>query len=159
MALLKDMVGAQSQDGIKAKVGIEFLNPNRTVLMLPLQEDCPMDPEEMVVQGASTYSIGNMFKSLKPSIEVPLSTGEENNPIEDATIDFTSIKSFEPEEIMDKVPLLRDIKDKQNLINRLEQLLQEAAFQKIMKDPEKKQALIGFMRSVIADIEANEVEE
>jgi len=132
MSTLKKMIGAQSQDGIQAKVGIEFLNPHRTALMLPLQEDCPMDPEEMLVQGESTHSIGNMFKALKPSIEVSLSTGNETNPIEDATINFTSIKSFEPEEIMDTVPLLQEIKDKQTLINRLEQLMQEAAFQKII---------------------------
>lgn len=159
MALRRNNVGANSQDGINAQVGIEFLDANRTVLMLPLQEDCPMEPEEMVVDGAATYSIGNMFKELKPSIELSLNTGDEANPLEDTTIEFTSIKSFEPDTIMDNIPLLRAIKDKQSLINRLEQLMQEAAFQKIMKDPEKKQALVGFLRSVIADIEATEEED
>ena len=51
------------------------------------------------------------------------------------------------------------IKEKQNLINRLEQLMKESAFQKIMNDPEKKQALVGFLRSVISDIEATEPDE
>jgi len=159
MALLRDKVGAKSQDGINANVGIEFLNPNRTVLLLPLQQDSPMDPDEMVLNGAATHSMQNMFKELKPAVEVSLSTGDEANPMADATIEFTSIKSFEPDSIMDAIPLLRDIKDKQSMIQRLEQLLQEPAFQKIIKDPEKKQALVGFLRSVITDIEAVETEE
>ena len=118
-----------------------------------------MEPEEMVLEGAATYSIDRMFKELKPAIELSLNTGDETNPLEDTSIQFTSIKSFEPNDIMDSVPLLRDIKDKQSLINRVELLMQEAAFQKIMKDPEKKQALVGFLRSVISDIEATESED
>lgn len=159
MALRRNNVGSNSRDGINAQVGIEFLDANRTVLMLPLQEDCPMEPEEMVLEGAATYSIDRMFKELKPAIELSLNTGDETNPLEDTSIQFTSIKSFEPNDIMDSVPLLRDIKDKQSLINRVELLMQEAAFQKIMKDPEKKQALVGFLRSVISDIEATESED
>ena len=128
-------------------------------MLLPLQDECPTDPEEMAVQGKATYSIGNMFKELKPSVEVSLNTGDEKDPIRDTTIHFTSIQSFEPDDILDSVPLLRDMKDRQNLILRLEQLMQEAAFQKIMKDPAKKQALISFLRSIIADIEAHEEED
>lgn len=157
--LVQDNIGAQSQDGIDAQVGIQYLNPNRTVMLLALQDECPTDPEEMPVQGEATYSIGNMFKALKPSIEVSLNTGDDQDPLQDTTIDFTSIKSFEPDDIMDNVPLLRSLKDKQDLILRLEQLMQEAAFQKIMKDPDKKQALISFLRSIIADIEAHEEED
>jgi len=157
--LVPDNVGAQSQDGINAKVGIQYLNPNRTAMLLALQEDCPAEPEEMVIEGKDTYSIKNMFKKVQPAIEVSLKTGDETDPIQDAKIGFNSIKSFEPDDIMEAVPLLRGLKDKQDLIHRLEQLMQEAAFQKILKDPEKKQALVGFLRAVISDIEAVEEEE
>lgn len=157
--LVQDNIGAQSQDGIDAQVGMQYLPPNRTVMLLPLQDDCPTDPDEMLVQGKATYSIGNMFKELKPSVEVSLNTGEEKNPLQDETINFTSIKSFEPDDILENVPLLQAMKDKQSLISRLEQLMQEAAFQKIMQDTAKKKALISFLRSVIADIEAQEEED
>jgi hypothetical protein len=157
--LVQDNIGAQSQDGINAKVGMQYLPPNRTILMLPLQEDCPTEPEEMLVEGEATYSIDKMFKHLKPSVDVSLNTGDEANPLQDVSITFKSIKNFEPDDIMDAVPILRSMKDKQNLISRLEMLMQEGAFQKIMKDPEKKQALVGFLRSVISDIEANEEED
>lgn len=157
--LVPDNVGAQSQDGINSNVGIQYLNPNRTAMLLALEADCPTEPDEMLIQGKDTYSIKNMFKKVKPSIDVSLKTGDEANPIQDTKIDFNSIKNFEPEDIMEAVPLLRDLKDKQDLIHRLEQLMQEAAFQKILKDPEKKQALVGFLRSVISDIEEVEEEE
>ena len=157
--LVQDNIGAQSQDGINAQVGIQYLNPNKTMLLKALQEDCPTDPDDMVMQGPATYSIGNMFDAIKPSVEVTLNTGEESNPLQDETIEFTSIKSFEPDEILENVPLLKNLKDKQDLIIRLEQLMQEAAFQKIMKDPDKKQALVSFLRSIIADIEEQEEED
>jgi Type VI secretion system, VipA, VC_A0107 or Hcp2 len=157
--LVQDNIGAQEQDGIKAEVGMQYLRPNGTVLLLPLQDDCPTDPEEMVVEGEPTYSIGNMFKALDPSIEVSLSTGDDKNPMQDETIHFPSIKGFEPETIMDNVPLLREMKDKKNLIDRIEQLMKEEAFKKILKDRTKKEAIINFLRSVIADIEAREEED
>lgn len=157
--LVQDNVGAQSQDGINAQVGIQYLPPERTMLLLPLQGDCPTDPDEMRVNGKATYSIGSMFKALKPAVEVSLSTGDEQNPVQDEIIKFDSIKSFEPDSIMDAVPALRAMKDKKSLILRVEQLMQEEAFQKIMKDPQKKGALVDFLKSVIADIEANEEED
>ena len=156
--LQQDNIGAQSQDGINAQVGITFLTPNRTLLMLPLQQDCPTDPEEMMVQGEATYNMGNMFKHLKPSVEVTLSTGDEKDPMKDVEIPFRSMKNFEPEDIVDSLPLLAGMKEKQALINRLEQLMQEGAFKKIMSDKTKKSSLIEFLQSVIADIEASEAE-
>ncbi len=159
MGLRKDNVGAQSKDGIKAKVGIEYLTANRTAMIIPLQEDAPMDPEEMVIEGKPTYSINKMFEHVKPGIEVSLHTGDEKEPLKDAEINFTKIKDFEPEEIMKNVPLLHELKDKLSLINRVEELMQQGIFQRLMEDAEKKQALIEFFRSVIADIEAVEVEE
>ncbi len=157
--LVKDNIGAQSQDGIDTQVGIQFLNPDRTAMLIPLEEDCPTDPDEMVIEGKSTYTLGGLFKKVQPSIEVPISTGDESNPLQDETIAFKSIRDFEPEEIMSRIPLLRNLKDKQSLIGRLEQLMREDAFKKIMNDPDKKQALVGFLKSVISDIEATESDD
>lgn len=154
--LVKDNIGAQSQDGIDTQVGIQFLNPDRTAMLIPLEEDCPTDPDEMVIEGKSTYTLGGLFNKVKPSIEVPISTGDETNLLQDETISFNSIKDFEPEEIMNRVPLLANLKDKQTLIGRLEQLMREEAFRKIMDDPSKKQALVGFLKSVISEIETTE---
>ena len=158
--LQQDNIGAQSQDVIKAKVGMTFLNPNRTLLMLELQgEDSPTDPDDMIVNDKATYSIDRMFKELKPKVEVTLSTGEKENPLEDVEINFKGLKNFEPDDIVDNVPLLKKMKDQQNLIGRLEQLLQEGAFKKIMEDGTKKESLVGFLRSIIADIEMAESED
>ncbi len=154
--LVKDNIGAISQNGIDAQVGIQFLNPDRTAMLIPLEENCPTDPDEMVIEGKSTYTLGGLFNKVKPSIEVPISTGDEANPLQDETIFFKSIKDFEPEEIMNRVPLLKDLKDKQTLITRLEQLMREEAFKKIMSDPAKKQALVGFLKSVVTEIESTE---
>ena len=43
--LVKDNIGAQSQDGIDSQVGIQFLNPDRTAMLIPLEENCPTDPD------------------------------------------------------------------------------------------------------------------
>ena len=61
-------------------------------------------------------------------------------------------------DIVDSLPLLAGMKEKQSLINRLEQLMQEGAFKKIMADKTKKASLVEFLNSVIADIEATEKE-
>ena len=157
--LVKDNIGAQSQDGLDAQAGIQYLNPNRTLMMIPLQENGPSDPDDMLLQGKATYSMDQMFKTIRPSIEVSLQTGDENNPLTDSTIEFNSIKNFEPSDIMENVPLLKKIKEKQQLIDRLELLMNEGAFQKIVRLADKKIALLGFLKSVIADIEAVETEQ
>jgi predicted component of type VI protein secretion system len=84
-----------------------------------------------------------------------LSTGDEANPMEDAEINFRSIKDFNPDEIMDALPLLRNLKEQQNVITRLEQLMQEGTFAKIVTDSSKKDALVGFLKSVLAEIDEN----
>ena len=159
MSLRRNNVGTNEQNGIDPQVGMDFLDPDRTMMVLKLQEDAPMDPDEIVIDGPATYSIGNMFKALKPSVDVSLSTGDETNPLEETTISFTSIKSFEPDDMMENIPLLRGIKDQQDLITRVETLMQEAIFQKMMQDGKKKAVLLDFLRSVIADIEEAEEEE
>lgn len=159
MAIEKDRLGAQSLDGIDARIGFKFLDANRTLLMLPLQgEDCPTDVDEIMVSGPPTYTLTGMFKAMKPSVEVTLETGNAANPVEDAEITFQSIKNFEPDDIMQSLPLLRALKDKQSLLSRLENLLQETSFQKMMKDKTKKAALVNFLRAVVADIEAAQPE-
>jgi predicted component of type VI protein secretion system len=156
--LQQDNIGAQSQDGINARVGMTFLNPNRTILMLPLQEHCPTD-DDMVVEGEATYSIDRMFKAMKPSVNVTLLTGDDAMPMENMDVEFNSMKNFEPDDIIDRIPTLRKMKDQQSLINRVEQLMQEGSFKKIMEDGTKKQALVNFLKSIIADIEVAEGED
>lgn len=151
-----DNVGAQSKDGIKTKVGITYLPTNRTAVLLPLEQLCPTDPEEMIIEGDATYTLDSMFKRVDPKIEVSLKTGDTAVPFQDAEIRFRNISEFEPEKIVENVPLLRGMKEQQALIQRVEQLMQEGLFQKMLKDKNQKAALVGFLRSVAADIEAHE---
>lgn len=160
MATNKPHVGAISGDGIEGKVGITYLPPNRTLLMMPLQGDnCPTDPDEMVIQGDPTYSLETMFSLVKPKVDVSLKTGDDANPLQDETIEFKSVSDFEPEKIVDNVPMLRNLKDQQMLIQKLETLMQEGAFQRLLQNKSQKTALVAFLQSVIADIEAHQTEE
>lgn len=157
MALNKPNVGANSEDGIQGKVGITYLPANRTLLMMPLQgDDCPTDPDEMIIQGDPTYTLEGMFKLLSPKVDVSLKTGDEKNPLQDETIAFKTVSDFEPEKIVDNVPMLRNLKDQQMLIQKLEMLLQEGAFRRMLENKNQKEALVDFLKSVIADIEAHE---
>ncbi len=157
--LRENNVGANSIDGIQAKIGISYLPTNRTLLMLPLQgEDCPTDPEEMIISGEPTYNLGNMFNHLKPQVEVGIKTGDDAEPIDNVVVGFKSISDFEPENIIGNVPLLSKLRDQQMLIQRLESLLQEGVFQRMMKDKTQKAALVSFLKSVIADVETHEKE-
>ncbi|MFZ2899002.1 MAG: type VI secretion system contractile sheath small subunit [Saprospiraceae bacterium] len=160
MAKEKKNVGANSLDGIQGKVGITYLPPNRTLLMMPLQgDDCPTDPEEMVIQGDPTYSLEAMFKLVKPKVDVSLKTGDEKTPLKDETIPFNTVSDFDPEKIVDNVPMLRNLKDQQLLIQKLETLMQEGAFKRMLQNKSQKAALVAFLQSVIADIEAHEGNE
>jgi predicted component of type VI protein secretion system len=113
----------------------------------------------MVVEGEATYSIDRMFKAMKPSVNVTLLTGDDAMPMENMDVEFNSMKNFEPDDIIDRIPTLRKMKDQQSLINRVEQLMQEGSFKKIMEDGTKKQALVNFLKSIIADIEVAEGED
>jgi predicted component of type VI protein secretion system len=153
--LVQDGIGAISLDGIETRVGMTLINPSRTLLMLPLQgDDSPMDTDEMEISGAATFNIPAMFKKVQPSVDVTLKTGNPVEPSQDVTVPFTSMKSFEPEHLLQNIPLLKSLNDKQDLIIRLQNLMQEGVFQKLMKDKAHKEAFIQFLRSVRADIEA-----
>lgn len=154
-----DNVGARSRDGIQTKVGITYLPTNRTAVLLPLEQLSPTDPEEMVIEGEATYTLDNMFKKIDPKIEVSLKTGDEAQPFQDAEIRFRNISEFEPDKIVENVPLLRSMREQQALIQRVEQLMQEGLFQKMLKDKNQKAALVGFLRSIVADIEAYDKED
>ena len=157
MATDKPNVGANSIDGINANVGITYLPSDRTLLMMPLQgEDCPTDPEEMIIQGDSTFSVESMFKLLKPQTDVTLKTGDEHAPTKDENIKFNNLSDFDPSKIMDQVPLLRTLKDQQSLIKNLEILLQQSTFQKLLQNKDQKEALIGFLQSVIVELNEQE---
>ena len=155
MALQKDNIGAQAQDGIMAKVGMTFLPTDRTILVLPLEENCPTDPDEMVISGSSTFSIESMFKHFKDpetkasnvKVDVDLGGGEPT------TVRYGSMKDFEPESVIQNVPALQSLKEQLTVVDRLKQLMQEEGFQKIVGDAAKKQAMIDFLRSVVYDIE------
>ena len=152
-----DNVGAQSKDGIQAKVGITFLPTNKTMFMLPLQgDDCPTDPDDMIISGNATYTLDNMYQKVQPQVDVSLKTGDDANPLQDVTVPFKNQSDFDPEKIVDNVPLLSKLRDQQQLIQRVEQLLQEGAFQRMLKDKNQKAALVGFLQSVIDDIETHE---
>lgn len=77
MSLQRDNIGAQSQDGIHAKVGMTYLPTNKTALIIPLQgDDCPTDPEEMVIEGPATYTLEAMFKKALPPMAAPFRSEE-----------------------------------------------------------------------------------
>lgn len=153
----KPNVGANSIDGILARVGISYLPTNRTLLVMPLQGDeCPTDTEEMIIQGNDTFSMESMFKVMKPQASVSLKTGDEQNPIKDETIKFNTISDFEPNKIMEQIPLLRGLKDQQDLIKNLEILMQQANFQRMLQNKDQKAALVSFLQSVVTDIDASE---
>ena len=56
---------------------------------------------------------------MKPQVTVKtvsLKTGDEHIPVKDESIKFNTISDFEPNKIMEQVPLLRALKDQQDLI-------------------------------------------
>lgn len=186
-----DNIGAQSIDGIQAKVGMTYLPANKTMLILPLQgSDCPMNPDEMVIQGESTYAIEKMFShfyerddkgkilrhennrpksNIKVSVDLEDTDGDHTSNVPGVSIDFSSIKDFEPESIQSNVPLLKNIRERQETLNKFIQLLQrededqgkieKTMFGKMLDDAGKRAALANFFRSVIAEIEAVDGEE
>jgi hypothetical protein len=186
-----DNIGAQSIDGIKATVGMTYLPTNKTMLILPLQgNDCPMVADEMVIQGESTYSIEKMFShfnerdekgkilrhednrpksNIRVSVDLEDTDGENTSNVPGVSVDFSSIKDFEPDSIQANVPLLRGMRDRQDTLNKFVQLLQrededtgkveKTMFGKMLDDTSKRQAMADFFRSVIAEIEAVDGED
>jgi Type VI secretion system, VipA, VC_A0107 or Hcp2 len=141
-----DNIGAQSIDGIQAKVGMTYLPTNKTMLILPLQgSDCPMVADEMVITGESTYSIEKMFNhfyerddkgklmqhdnnrpksNIRVSVDLEDTDGDNITNVPSVVVDFSSIKDFEPDSIQTNTPLLKSMRDKQETLNKFIQLLQ-----------------------------------
>ena len=141
-----DNIGAQSIDGIQAKVGMAYLPTNKTMLLMPLQGgDSPMNPDEMVIQGESTYAIEKMFShfyerddkgkilrhennrpksNIRVTVDLEDTDGDETSNVPGVVVDFSSIKDFEPDSIQSNVPLLRGMRERQDTLNKFIQLLQ-----------------------------------
>lgn len=146
MSIAGDNIGAQSKDGINAKVGMTYLPTNKTMLLLPLQgSDCPMVADEMVIQGESTQSIEKMFNhfyerdekgkiirhdtnrpksNIKVSVDLEDTDGDNTSNVPGVVVDFSCIKDFEPDSIQANTPLLKGMRDRQDTLNKFIQLLQ-----------------------------------
>jgi hypothetical protein len=153
MAKSKYGVGAVSIPGINPEIGVTDLNPTKMLIPVPLQKEGPVDPE--IVPEEYSGSLSGLFKFAQPQVEVELETGDEDDPSENVTVEFNELKDFQPKSIVERIPLLSNLTNQEEIIQKLVKLVNKnKKFNEILSDPEKKESLIQVLHSIVEELEA-----
>jgi predicted component of type VI protein secretion system len=129
------------------------INTNRTLVLASLQAEGPYDPE--VVPDENTVSLTRLFEYAQPSVSVELETGDEDNPTQEVTIGFTNLKSFRPDDLEKRIPVLQKQKALEDRFQRIKAELERSKrLQDIIRDPEKKEAFLDILRSIQEELES-----
>lgn len=148
----KHGIGAVSIPGIKPEIGVTDLNPTKMLVPVALQSEGPVEPE--LVPPEYSSSLSGLFKYAQPSVELELDTGDEDDPSENVEVGFQDLKSFQPKEIIERIPLLKGLAEQEDIIQNLVKLSNKnKRFKQLLQNPEQKEALIQILQSVLDELE------
>jgi predicted component of type VI protein secretion system len=142
-----DIPGPIGIQDIEVEQGLTQIITNRTLLVCSLQKDGPFEPEE--IPQHYTKSLTRLFEYGKPEVEVNIETGDEDNPTEYVTINYDTLRSFRPEEVAKRVPIIQVLSDQEKRYQRLvDEIERSKKLQDIIADESKKAAFIALLESV-----------
>ena len=154
-----NQIGAVSIPGISVDVGVTDLNPGKMILVTPLRDDdddnAPDEP--VIVPHQHTVSLKKVFAYAQPSIEEDLDTGDEDDPTEEVTVKFEKLVDFQPDKIVQQIPLLKRLAMQEDTISvLLSELEKNKKLRAAIEDNGKKEALIQVLESIILELSDDE---
>jgi hypothetical protein len=150
-----DAPGPISIPGIEVEQGFTQINTNQTLMLTSLQAEGPYETE--IMPGEHTVSLTKIFEFAKPSVEVELETGEEDNPTQEIKINYPNLKSFRPDDLEKRVLILQKLRAREDRFQRIKAELERSKrLQEILKDPDKKAAFLDILLSIQEELESAE---
>ncbi|WP_207431291.1 type VI secretion system contractile sheath small subunit [Sabulibacter ruber] len=148
-----DIPGPIGIQAIEVEQSFTKINTNRTLVLTSLHSEGPYDPE--VLPEEATVSLSKVFDFAKPSVEVELETGDEEEPTQEIKISYTNLKSFRPDDLEKRIPILQKQRAQEDRFQRIKAELERSKrLQEIIKDPEKKAAFLDILRSIQEELES-----
>jgi len=147
-----DIPGPIGIQDIEVEQSFTKINTNRTLVVASLQAEGPYDPE--VLPDEATVSLTKLFEFAKPSVEVELETGDEDNPTQEIKISYTNLKSFRPDDLEKRIGILQKQRAQEDRLQRIiAELERSKRLQEIIKDPDKKAAFLDILQSIQEELE------
>jgi len=144
-------IGAVSIPGITPEIGVTDLNPGKMLLVTSLNAEGPDEPT--LVPYKHTGSLKKVFAYAKPSIEVDLDTGDEDDPTEEIKVNFEKLTDFKPDEITKQIPLLKRLSLQGDTMDKLlSEIMKNIKLQRVLGDTDQRLALIEALQSIINEL-------
>jgi Type VI secretion system, VipA, VC_A0107 or Hcp2 len=150
-----DIPGPIGIQDITVEQSFTKINTNRTLVLASLHAEGPYDPE--VLPDEHTISLSKLFEFAKPSVAVELETGDEDNPTQEITIAYHNLKSFRPDDLEKRIPVLQKQRALEDRFQRIKAELERSKrLQEIIRDPDKKAAFLDILQSIQEELESAE---
>jgi hypothetical protein len=148
-----DIPGPIGIQDIEVEQSFTKINTNRTLVLASLQAEGPYDPETLPDE--ATASLTKLFEFAKPSVEVELETGDEDNPTQEIKISYQNLKAFRPDDLEKRISILQKQRAQEDRLLRINAELERSKrLQEIIKDPDKKAAFLDILRSIQEELES-----
>ncbi len=145
--------GTEKERESNAKV--EYLNLDKTAVVGQFSYDAPSQIPE-VLSSSAGLTLEDVFNKFQPAIDVSLKD-KDGNLHDGVKVKFKKMQDFNPKEITNNLPLLKDLKESEEGYNTmLRQLKNNTVFNRLLKKPEARQSLIDLFSSLIEELESNE---
>jgi hypothetical protein len=148
-----DIPGPIGIQDITVEQSFTKINTNRTLVLTSLHSEGPYDPD--VVPDDFTTSLTKVFDYGKPAVDVELETGDEENPTQEIKISYANLKSFRPDDLEKRIPILQKQRAQEDRFQRIKAELERSKrLQEIIKDPDKKAAFLDILESIREELES-----
>jgi hypothetical protein len=149
-----DTPGPIGIQDIEAEQGFTKINTNRTLILTSANMEGPYEPE--VIPEEHTCSLAKLMEYARPQVNVPLETGDEDNPSQEVNIRFDSLKSFKVADLEKRIVILQKQHDEEKRYLKIRAELERSVqLRKIIADPEKKAAFLDILESIREELETN----
>lgn len=145
--------GTEKERESNAKV--EYLSLSKTAVVGQFSNDAPPNNPQ-VLSSKAGLTFEDVFNEFKPVIDVNLKD-KDGEFHEGVKVNFKKMQDFNPKEITNNLPIMRDLKESEDGYNTmLRQLKNNIVFNRLLKKPEARQSLINLFSSLVEELESNE---
>lgn len=135
---------------LDANEAIVEISHNRTLFAEKLTQQTPVKPE--IVQGLT--SVEDVFENYKPSVPVTFHDADGRTVPE--TLRFHNLGDFGVKGITAQSPFLDDLAaEKEQFLKIMKHLKTNKILKTALADPSARQALLGAIRGMLKDLDAN----
>ena len=139
-------IGATERKG-DASEGISEIDGNRTLFVQQMTEEPDVVPQ--VVDGVT--NINEAFDTFKPELKVNFS--DEEGAETEELLKFTKMGDFGPKGLSENSDFLKSLAgDVDSLHKIMKQLKSNKVFQRMLADPEAKNAYMEMLQEMVSDL-------